>query len=72
MPVIESPGHNPIPSPCVKVCTLDARAGLCLGCGRTLDEIERWMRMGAEERRRVMAELPSRLARRSAVTLAAE
>ena len=23
-----------IESPCVKICTLDARSGLCLGCGR--------------------------------------
>ncbi len=29
--------------PCVKICTLDARSGLCLGCGRTLDEIARWI-----------------------------
>ncbi|MGB8081486.1 MAG: DUF1289 domain-containing protein [Pseudolabrys sp.] len=26
-----------IETPCVKVCTLDARMGLCLGCGRTVD-----------------------------------
>ena len=31
-----------IETPCVKICTLDARAGLCLGCGRTIDEIARW------------------------------
>ena len=55
-----------IETPCVKICTLDARAGLCLGCGRTVDEITRWSSMNISERARVMAELPARLATRSA------
>ena len=51
-----------IESPCVKICTLDARSGLCLGCGRTIDEIARWTTMSAAERVRVIGELPARLA----------
>jgi predicted Fe-S protein YdhL (DUF1289 family) len=51
-----------IESPCVKICTLDARTATCLGCGRTVDEIARWRAMTAGERARVMAELPARLA----------
>ena len=51
-----------IETPCVKVCTLDARNGRCLGCGRTIDEITRWATMSASERSRVMGELLSRLA----------
>ena len=51
-----------IDSPCVKICTLDARSGLCLGCGRTVDEIARWIDMSEAERARIMAELPWRLA----------
>ena len=51
-----------VESPCVKICTLDARSGLCLGCGRSIDEIAQWTDMSAEQRRRVMAELPGRLA----------
>jgi predicted Fe-S protein YdhL (DUF1289 family) len=47
-------------TPCVKVCTLDARQGFCLGCGRTIDEIARWASMSAAERSRVMNELPER------------
>jgi predicted Fe-S protein YdhL (DUF1289 family) len=50
-----------IETPCVKVCTLDARRGLCLGCGRTIDEITRWVTMNASERTQVMGELPARL-----------
>ena len=51
-----------IESPCVKICTLDARSGLCLGCGRTIDEIARWSAVSAAERARIMAELPARRA----------
>jgi predicted Fe-S protein YdhL (DUF1289 family) len=51
-----------IESPCIKICTLDARCGLCLGCGRTIDEIARWTAMSAAERVRVIGELPWRLA----------
>jgi hypothetical protein len=50
-----------IETPCVKVCTLDARSSRCLGCGRTVDEITRWPTMSASERSQVMGELPSRL-----------
>ena len=49
-----------IESPCIKVCTLDAGSGRCLGCGRTVDEIARWISMGAAERARLMRELPLR------------
>jgi hypothetical protein len=50
-----------IASPCVKVCTLDAKTGVCLGCGRSIGEIARWTVMSAQERAQVMAELPARL-----------
>lgn len=49
-----------IESPCVLVCAVDGRSGLCFGCKRTLAEIGRWSRMTPEERRAIMAELPSR------------
>jgi uncharacterized protein len=51
-----------IESPCVNICTLDARSGICLGCGRTVDEIARWTAITPAERTRVMSELPARLA----------
>jgi predicted Fe-S protein YdhL (DUF1289 family) len=47
-------------SPCVKVCQMDPKRGLCLGCARTLDEIARWAQMSDAERERVLAELPGR------------
>ena len=51
-----------IESPCVNICTLDARSRTCFGCGRTIDEITRWSTMAAAERSRIMAELPARMA----------
>ena len=51
-----------IESPCVKICTLDARTRACLGCGRTIDEIARWGTMIPADRRRIMSELPARMA----------
>ena len=51
-----------IETPCVKICTLDARAAQCLGCGRSIDEIAAWGRMSDAERARIMAELPGRMA----------
>ena len=50
-------------SPCVKICTYEPGAGLCLGCGRTLGEIAGWVSFTDAERRRIMGELPARLAR---------
>ncbi len=44
----------PLPSPCRNICRLGGD-GRCDGCGRTLDEIARWIRMTAEERGAVLA-----------------
>jgi predicted Fe-S protein YdhL (DUF1289 family) len=54
-----------IETPCLKICTLDARRGICLGCGRTIDEIARWASMSATERTRIMNELPERRVRQN-------
>ena len=58
----ETDRPSPIESPCNKVCVIDAASGLCIGCGRTLSEIGGWISMTADERRRVMDELPARRA----------
>jgi uncharacterized protein len=49
-----------IESPCINVCHMSPRLGVCTGCCRTLDEIARWSDMGQAERARVMAALPGR------------
>lgn len=48
-------------SPCVKICVVDPVGGLCIGCGRTVEEISLWREMADAERTRVMATLPTRL-----------
>jgi len=50
-------------TPCVNVYLLDAETGLCIGCGRTIDEIARWATMSDNERRAIMAALPERMKR---------
>ena len=52
-------------SPCIEICTMDAAAGLCVGCGRTLDEIARWASMSDAERAAIMQVLEDRKAKRS-------
>ena len=49
-------------SPCILVCALDPATGYCLGCGRTGDEIGRWVNYTDSERRALMERLPARLA----------
>jgi predicted Fe-S protein YdhL (DUF1289 family) len=52
-----------IESPCNKICAIDPTSALCVGCGRTLAEIAGWISFRADERARIMAELPRRLER---------
>jgi predicted Fe-S protein YdhL (DUF1289 family) len=52
---------EPASTPCVKLCVVDPRSNLCIGCGRTLDEIARWGALGEPERRAIMDELGARL-----------
>jgi uncharacterized protein len=51
-----------VESPCTKICTVDPVSRLCMGCGRSLLEIERWLFLTGVERAKIMAELPERLA----------
>jgi uncharacterized protein len=34
--------QTPVPSPCINVCEMDQKSGLCRGCLRTIDEIVAW------------------------------
>jgi predicted Fe-S protein YdhL (DUF1289 family) len=53
--------ESPIDTPCTKVCVVHPARSLCIGCGRSLDEIARWLEFDAAARSRIMAELPARL-----------
>ena len=54
--------RNEIESPCENICMLHPETRLCVGCKRTGDEIAGWGRMTPEDRRRIMDELPARVA----------
>jgi predicted Fe-S protein YdhL (DUF1289 family) len=60
-----------IATPCIAVCMMDPKSGLCFGCGRTLPEIARWHRIDGAERRAIMAGLPARKAAAGLPALAA-
>ena len=49
-----------VPSPCINVCKMDERSGLCLGCLRTLDEIAGWGRADDAARLNVLAAIAKR------------
>ena len=40
---------DPAGSPCVGICRVDGR-DVCVGCGRTIDEITQWSRSDAARR----------------------
>ena len=44
-----------IKSPCVKICNLEN--GICIGCGRTQDEIREWVIMTDSQREEIMERL---------------
>ena len=44
-----------IKSPCVKICNLEN--GICIGCGRTQDEIRKWVLMTDIQREEIMERL---------------
>lgn len=45
------------PSPCVKICVLDASGRICLGCKRTIEEIGGWSRMPSDDKRRILSRI---------------
>jgi predicted Fe-S protein YdhL (DUF1289 family) len=49
-----------VASPCVDVCRMDPRSGLCEGCARTLDEIAAWSSLPDSAKRAVLERLPAR------------
>jgi predicted Fe-S protein YdhL (DUF1289 family) len=51
---------HPIDTPCIAVCAIDPRCGLCIGCGRNMQEIGRWGGMSRAERLAIMATLQER------------
>jgi predicted Fe-S protein YdhL (DUF1289 family) len=55
---------DPLASPCVRNCCLDDH-DVCMGCGRSLDEIVAWGTATDDEKRATLARSHARLAARS-------
>ncbi|HML44251.1 MAG: DUF1289 domain-containing protein [Hyphomicrobium zavarzinii] len=49
-------------SPCIKVCVINPKDGLCDGCLRSRHEIARWSSYSDAERRTIMQALKQRRA----------
>ena len=47
-------------SPCVSVCQMDERVGLCKGCLRTIEEIAAWSSMSDAQKRQINGQLLTR------------
>lgn len=54
-----------LPSPCRSRCCLDEQRRQCVGCGRTLEEINAWLRADFPTRARIRANAAARLAARA-------
>lgn len=40
--LIKTMAESEVQSPCIGVCSMDDSTGFCLGCYRTMDEIQGW------------------------------
>ncbi len=49
-----------IQSPCNKICTLND-AGVCVGCGRSRNEIGSWSQLSDADKKRVVERAAARL-----------
>ncbi|WP_299329053.1 DUF1289 domain-containing protein [Parasphingopyxis sp.] len=58
------PIEQPVTSPCQAVCRLSQDGSICIGCGRTLDEIGRWSQAGLAEQQEIARLAAVRLALR--------
>lgn len=51
---------EPVASPCINVCRMDAATGWCEGCLRTIDEIAAWAVLPENAKRDVWDEITRR------------
>jgi len=51
-----------VASPCISICEMDQKSGLCSGCFRTLEEIATWSGMPNQQRWEIVKSLRERRA----------
>lgn len=49
-----------ITSPCINICKLD-KNNICIGCGRTIEEISNWLKLSNKEKQEVISRLDSKI-----------
>jgi uncharacterized protein len=59
-PIQASIPEQPVASPCINVCTMNAATGLCNGCFRTIEEIAAWGSSSNSYKRQVLAAIQDR------------
>tara|TARA_B110000014_G_C19978611_1_gene506686 strand:- start:43 stop:198 length:156 start_codon:yes stop_codon:yes gene_type:complete len=47
-------------SPCKDICTTDLESGLCVGCGRSIEEIANWNSYTDIKKKEILANIESR------------
>ena len=47
-------------SPCKKICSVDKKLRLCVGCYRTLNEITLWTKLNDQKKKKIIFQLISR------------
>jgi predicted Fe-S protein YdhL (DUF1289 family) len=48
------------PSPCIAICQMSPKTGLCIGCHRTINEIADWSALTDDEKRAVLERVDER------------
>jgi len=49
-----------VQSPCISVCTINEDTGLCVGCFRTIEEIEQWWDLPPAKQREIVEKASAR------------
>lgn len=49
-----------LPSPCINLCQMNPKSGLCQGCFRSIDEITGWAQSDDATRSRILAAVAQR------------
>lgn len=49
-----------VESPCISICTMDDATGFCIGCYRTLDEIQGWWDLDNTKKQAIVDEASER------------
>jgi len=47
-------------SPCKDICTTDPESGLCVGCGRSIEEIANWNSYTDIKKKEILVNIESR------------